>query len=179
MRSPAATLMSPLPPLAPLPLSNVAVIVRCPLGNRSLDHSRFRLKDPASAFRFLRFVRQRPGQALHNVLHGLSKTVHEADNAAACIQGPRQKDWQNRVFHVACYTDTSRLLGCIHGPIEGSQPAVSGRHSTSGRSAPASARKRSFASFEPSLNIPRLRRAGVHGRHQKSGLFAFGSAAPG
>ena len=48
----------------------------------------------------LQLVRQGAGKALHDVLRGLGEAIHQADDAAACLQRLRQKNRQDRIEHL-------------------------------------------------------------------------------
>jgi hypothetical protein len=51
-------------------------------------------------FSLLQPVREGAGEALHDVLCGLGKAIHEAHDAPAGVKRLRQKDRQDRVKHL-------------------------------------------------------------------------------
>ena len=68
--------------------------------HQRLGDRRQEIAGQRDGFSLLQLVRQRAGKALHDILRGLSKAVHQANDAAACFQRLRQKDRQDRVEHL-------------------------------------------------------------------------------
>jgi hypothetical protein len=77
--------------------------------HQRLGDCRQEIAGQCDGFSFLQLVRQRAGKALHDILRGLSKTVHQANDAAACFQRLRQKNRQDRVEHLR--GDVSKQTG--------------------------------------------------------------------